>query len=226
MNAAKRGPGRPPSEKLRERRQEEILDAAAHFFAEQGFADADLQVLADRLNVGKGTIYRYFPSKDILFLAAVERSMKLLRAHLDERLVNYPDPVDQIREGIRVFFRFYAENPHFVELFIQERACFREKRKTNFLNFRNEAMKPWHEYYRAMMQEGRVRTMPIIPLVDAVSYIPYGIMFMNFVIGEETDPDQQAELVAEVILRGILTREHQDKLFPPGAQGKPPAAAT
>jgi len=45
------------------RREEEILEAAAIFFAECGYSEADTQTLADRLGVGKGTIYRYFPSK-------------------------------------------------------------------------------------------------------------------------------------------------------------------
>ena len=31
------------------------------------------QALADRLGVGKGTIYRHFPSKRALFLAAADR---------------------------------------------------------------------------------------------------------------------------------------------------------
>ena len=60
------------SDGIKVRRQEEILEAAATLFAECGYSDADTQTLADRLGVGKGTIYRYFPSKQELFLAAVD----------------------------------------------------------------------------------------------------------------------------------------------------------
>jgi AcrR family transcriptional regulator len=38
----------------------------------QGFATADVQEIANKTGVGKGTIYRYFPSKEELFLAAVD----------------------------------------------------------------------------------------------------------------------------------------------------------
>src|SRR2546430_155159 len=76
--AAKR-PGRPVDQDRCARRREEILEAAARLFAEHGYADADLQVLADTLGVGKGTLYRYFPSKQDLFLAAADRVMRKLR---------------------------------------------------------------------------------------------------------------------------------------------------
>ena len=61
------------SDEIKTRREEEILEAATKFFAECGYSEADTQTLADRLGVGKGTIYRYFPSKRELFLAAVDR---------------------------------------------------------------------------------------------------------------------------------------------------------
>src|SRR5947208_3170381 len=55
---AARKPGRPANPERCERRREEILDAAVTLFAEHGYADADMQVLADRLGVGKGAVDR------------------------------------------------------------------------------------------------------------------------------------------------------------------------
>ena len=60
----KRSPGRPKDEGLQARRTEEILAAAARLFARLGYTDTDTQALADELQVGKGTLYRYFPSKE------------------------------------------------------------------------------------------------------------------------------------------------------------------
>ncbi len=48
-------------------------------FAEHGYSDAVTQALAERLGVGKGTLYRCFPSKQDLFLAAVDRVIRQLR---------------------------------------------------------------------------------------------------------------------------------------------------
>src|SRR5947209_4064740 len=75
------------------RRQEEILDAAAKLFAEHGYSDADTQRLADKLGVGKGTLYRYFPSKRELFLAAADRAMRQLRQSVDASIGGIADPL-------------------------------------------------------------------------------------------------------------------------------------
>ena len=71
--------GRPPDAALRARRRTQILEAATAIFADQGFARADVQAIADRVEVGKGTVYRYFPTKETLFLAAVDYGMRCLK---------------------------------------------------------------------------------------------------------------------------------------------------
>ena len=72
----KRLPGRPKDEALQVRRRGEILDQAAETFAAHGVARTDVQWIADAVKVSKGTIYRYFPSKEELFVATVRRSVE------------------------------------------------------------------------------------------------------------------------------------------------------
>jgi AcrR family transcriptional regulator len=55
-------------------RPEEILDAALARFATEGFAAARMEAIAADAGVTAGTIYRYFPSKDSLVDALVERA--------------------------------------------------------------------------------------------------------------------------------------------------------
>src|SRR5205814_2597651 len=105
----------------------EILDAAAATFARHGFAATDVQVIADRLGVGKGTVYRYFPTKEALFLAAVEAGLGELDDEIGA-LFALPDldPIELIRRVVRAYFAFFRRRPEMAELFIQERAAFRE----------------------------------------------------------------------------------------------------
>src|SRR5207253_8005961 len=98
------------------KRREEILCAAAKLFAKHGYSDTDTQLLADKLGVGKGTLYRYFPCKRDLFLAAADRVMRKLRRHIDTAIAGIQDPLDIITEAIRAFLGFFADNPEFVEL--------------------------------------------------------------------------------------------------------------
>ena len=76
------------------RRQEQILDAAVQLFAEHGYSDPDTQLLAEKLQVGKGTLYHYFRSKRDLFLAAANRVMRQMRQCVDASIEGIEEPLD------------------------------------------------------------------------------------------------------------------------------------
>ena len=68
-------PDPPPVRKRRRRkdaRPAEIIAAAMRLWAERGFAATRLEDVAAGADIAKGTIYRYFPSKEALFEAALQ----------------------------------------------------------------------------------------------------------------------------------------------------------
>src|SRR5262245_21373881 len=129
---AKKGPGRPKDESLPARRTEEILAVAGRLFAERGYSETDIDSVAEALQVAKGTIYRYFPSKRELFLAAVDAGMRRLHAAVDGQVAAVEDPLARIECAIRSYLDFFAANPQLVKLFIQERAQFKERHKPTY----------------------------------------------------------------------------------------------
>lgn len=59
---------RTPRPDLRDKREREILEAAAAVFAERGFRATRIDDVAARAGIGKGTVYEYFRSKEDLFM--------------------------------------------------------------------------------------------------------------------------------------------------------------
>src|SRR6185295_4625428 len=141
----RRGRGRPPVEGLSERRQEEILEAATEEFARRGYAGTDLEVVARRLDVGKGTVYRYFPSKEALFLAAADRGRRRLNERTNAEAAKTRDPLEKIVRATHVYLRFFDEHPEFVELFVQERAQFRDRPRHTYFAHRDANLGPWKD---------------------------------------------------------------------------------
>src|SRR6516164_11530351 len=88
------------SEEANLARREEILETATELFAEHGFSDAVTQALAERLGVGKGTIYRHFPSKRELFLAAADRVMHKLQEQVNANIAGIDDGLERIERAI------------------------------------------------------------------------------------------------------------------------------
>src|SRR5262245_10311691 len=198
-------PGRKADPALAERRREEILDAAARLFALRGYSDTDTQVLIDELGVGKGTLYRYFPSKRELFLAAADRVMRRLRAEIDAGLADVEDPFERVGAAVRAFLRYCSDHPEFVELLVQERAQFKDRKKPTYFVHREAHVERWRDFYRTLIGEGRIRDIPVDRITDVVSMLLYGCLFTNYFHAIERRPEDQADAILDILFHGILS---------------------
>ncbi|BAI72402.1 transcriptional regulator [Azospirillum sp. B510] len=70
----------------RAKRREVILNAAAELFAGRDYASVQVEEVAKRAGVGKATLYRYFPSKEELYLESLERALGGLEHKLNAEL--------------------------------------------------------------------------------------------------------------------------------------------
>ncbi len=201
----KKSPGRPRDEGLWVRRQDEILDAAVKVFAERGYPNTDLQVVADVLGISKGTVYRYFPSKEELFLAAVDRGMRQLTEQAAAGLRADADPLEQLAASLRGYLAFFEANPEYVELIIQERAAFRDRKVPTYFVHRDKNIGPWHDLLRSLIASGRVRGVPIERLTDVMCDVGYGTIFTNYFTGRRRSLEEQAQDILDIVFNGILT---------------------
>ena len=208
MNAAlaeaKRKPGRPRDEGLQTRRRTEILEEATRVFSERGFAATDVQVVANRLGVGKGTVYRYFPSKEKLFLAAVDFAMTQLRAAVDEAAGKAALPLDRVAAGVKAYLAFFDKHPEVVELLIQERAQFRDRKQPTYFQHRDANLGPWQMLFRGLIADGVIRRIPVKRITNVISDLLYGTMFTNYLSGRKQSLARQSDDVLDILFRGLL----------------------
>ncbi len=186
-------------------RREEILDAATAVFAQYGYAGADTQLLADRLGVGKGTLYRYFPSKEALFLAAADRGIRKLCQFIDDSLVGVVDPAERITQVVRSYLGFFAKHRELVELLIQERAQFKDRKKPTYFEHREANRGRLRAEYQVYIDAGRLRPMPVDRILDVLGDLLYGTMFTNYFAGQKKSVESQTRDIIDVFLHGVLT---------------------
>jgi AcrR family transcriptional regulator len=215
-SAIKRKPRRPAASDLRDRRIEEILDAAVHLFAEHGYAGTDTQLLADHLQVGKGTLYRYFASKQELFLAAVDRVMRHLVQRVDAAIADVIDPLQQIAVAIRTYLAFFAQHPENVELLIQERALIKDRKTTTYFQYREAISERWLNLYRGLIADGRLRDIPVERIRDNMGNLVYGTMLTNYFTGKGQAYENQTRDILDIVFNGIFSeseRKQQNRIF-------------
>jgi AcrR family transcriptional regulator len=77
---------KPMSRRLRRSAEirERLFRSALDLFAKKGFANTTVEDITEAADVGKGTFFNYFPSKDHILLAFGEMQLKKLEAAIEE----------------------------------------------------------------------------------------------------------------------------------------------
>ncbi len=82
-----------------ERRTAEILERVKAVFAVKGFDGASMQDLAAGASMSVGNFYRYFPSKDAIIRALIERDLQQMQEDF-AAIRSAPDPASAFRAEI------------------------------------------------------------------------------------------------------------------------------
>jgi AcrR family transcriptional regulator len=99
--------------------RERLFQAALQLFAEKGFAETTVEDITNAADVGKGTFFNYFPSKDHILLAFGEMQLgKLQEAVNAARSGNEPMPEFLRALGVRMT-QEPARNPAIIRALLQ-----------------------------------------------------------------------------------------------------------
>lgn len=77
-------------------KDQQILEAARDEFLKSGIVNASMKHIAIRANVSKRTLYKYYPSKMVLFDELVSLCLKMI----DEKMVFHYEPNLKLRDAI------------------------------------------------------------------------------------------------------------------------------
>lgn len=116
-------------ETSRQTRRDAIVQVAAQSFAEHGYAATTMSAIAGKLGGSKGTLWSYFPSKEALFVAVMDRLTEDFQAQLMLILNPRHDPATALRrfceeflgkvtatEGAALYRLVVAESQRFPEV--------------------------------------------------------------------------------------------------------------
>jgi len=190
----------------RSERRAAIIGTATRLFAELGYGDCEMERVAAKLGVAKGTLYLYFPSKEELFYACVDAGMKQLQAAVQQSIEGQSDRLERIRRGIYAYLKFFDEHPDLIELFIQERARFKNRKRPTYFEHRDVNRGPWREMYKSLIADGQLRgDLAVERLLDTVGNLLYGTMFTNHFLNRTVPLTDQYAAVVEILFHGILS---------------------
>jgi AcrR family transcriptional regulator len=89
------------SERRRLRNRQALIDAGHHIIAEKGIDAATMVEIADMADVGAGTVYNYFASKNELVICVMEQVMDRLAQRIEAVTNTFRDPGQVYAFGVR-----------------------------------------------------------------------------------------------------------------------------
>ncbi|NQU54932.1 MAG: TetR/AcrR family transcriptional regulator [Bacteroidetes bacterium] len=107
--------------KIREKqlRRKEILECAEKLFSGKKGLDATMNDLAEKTELGKGTLYLYFPNKESILLVLAQKGIALLRKRLSRAFDDSKTGVELLSDNGDTFVKFLKEKPFYAALILK-----------------------------------------------------------------------------------------------------------
>ncbi len=200
-----------PSSDRRSRRSAEIRErlfrSALALFAQKGFTETTVEDLTNAADVGKGTFFNYFPSKEHILLAFGEMQIAKFQSAADEaRRNDTPMPV---------FFRSVAllmtaeptRNPEIMRAILQgfiSNTAVRE----GMLDLQTRVLALHCEMIKLGQQRGEIRAdLPPIEIAQVFRQTIFGTLLIWSLYGDAT-LHSRMEAAFEVLWKGLTPRSN------------------
>jgi AcrR family transcriptional regulator len=94
-----------------------ILDSAREVFFRDGFMTANLDEVAERAGVAKGTLYRYFDSKADLYVAVLADNGKVFADRMREAAGTGGNALERLRRLARFYLDHWLSHQDYFQIF-------------------------------------------------------------------------------------------------------------
>ena len=176
-----------------------IVEAAIESFAARGYEATSLDALAAGLGVRKQTILYWFPSKEAVLEAAVDRSAERLSAALEQSLVRAGEGWPRVEAIVRSVFRLSVRQPELLGV-VREVSRLGPPASTRLLRALEPLMERATGVLKAEMEAGRMREQePRLVLLAAYSAV----------IGMATEVEVLRALGFELTARELVRRRDE-----------------
>jgi AcrR family transcriptional regulator len=170
--------------------RESLFRAALDLFALQGFAETTVEDITDAADVGKGTFFNYFPSKDHLLLAFSDMQIAKLQAAVD-RVLQSDEPMPSFLRTLGLNMTAEpARNPSIIRALLQANLS-----STAVREIMRENHKRSHALLTRLVQTGQDRReirsdLPAAEIAHVFRQTIFGTLLMWSVYGDSSLPDR------------------------------------
>jgi TetR/AcrR family fatty acid metabolism transcriptional regulator len=183
------------------RKRATILDGASRIFAARVYHHVTMDDIARGTRVGKGTLYRYFPSKDDLYLAIVEEGFDLLIRRLDTERATTAPAATVLRRMIESVVETFAQHLPFFRLVHRDEGRLLLRKKQVIQSRRAHIVRLLAEVLDRGVEEGIFRKLDPVLAPSMLIGMVWGTTLNH---ANDTPAAILASRIADLYLNGLL----------------------
>jgi AcrR family transcriptional regulator len=188
--------------------QQKILDAAIDVFAEKGFHDTRVDEIVDLSKTSKGAVYFYFPSKQDIFLAIVDKFANLLAGRLEKVIEQQASGVERVSAALKICLQTFEQYRSLAKVFLVQAAGLGVVFEDKQIEIHNRFARLIQEQLDCAVEEGD------IPPIDTevASFIWMGAiydMIIRWVHTGQPEPSRIFPTLQIMLLRSIGVAEER-----------------
>lgn len=187
--------------------KEKILQAAALIFQQKGYHATSMQDIADAVDLKKGSLYHHVDSKQDILFAILNEALELILERLQFVVEQDISPEQKLRQAMRTYFSFLAENPSLSSVLLLEYRSLKEHYKELHIPRRDQVDQIWQELIKEGITEGDFHDLE----ESLVSKILLGVLNWTITWYREDgalSADEIADHFTDLFLVGMLSRNN------------------
>ncbi len=199
--------------KSKDEKKKLIFNAALQVFSKEGYNKATIDKIASLSGVGKGSVYRYFKSKEDLLDQLLNESYDEIVERVSQIFSHEEDLLDQVEEMIDFWLR-YIENNHVLYRFIQIEAIAQKSQDRQMIyDYIVSNLPMFKERIVALNKNNKLKTTSFYSVFYGVLGFIDGIIHKWFRSGRSYSLLDEKPVILEVLFNGFAGNIMTDKTY-------------
>ncbi|MFW6415018.1 MAG: TetR/AcrR family transcriptional regulator [Thermodesulfobacteriota bacterium] len=182
---------------------ESILQAAQQEFAKNGFHDTAVSDIADRANVGKGTVYRHFGNKETLFGTLLKQGIQKIQEQTEGIVADSESAWQAVEQILEMHFQIFDESKELLEIIINEGKHKIGAMRDVLLEEDMKHRKQIADQFARGIREGYFKDMDPEKMAVMFQGFIWSVLRSSIIYGEENPREKYLPLLSEIFFKGV-----------------------
>ena len=191
-----------PRRDWRQERRQKILTAATDLFGENPYDSVQMRDVAARAEVGKPTLYRYFPSKEELFLEVFKSGLDRLDAEVAAILNDRDQPSRSLERLLRALVSALGGQVAALRMLTDDQSPVMRRWRNEFRRRR----RPFVDAARSILEQG-IASGEFRPVdLDAVPSMLIGLVRGGLVGTDRVPRERFTAALVDLVVHALVVR--------------------